>query len=278
MNHIRKVLNSNVVLVDDEENNNFIIMGRGIGYGKKQGDIIYESDQDQVFIPLSDIKQQAVIELFNQLPKKIFDLSEEIIRYGEESLSQKLNVSLHLALADHIYFAIERYRSNMGITNRVFWEMKTFYHNEFQIGIFGINLINKAYKINLPEEEAANIAFHIANAENPLDEPVDSMKSAKMIREITDIVLYSLNRSIDKNGIHYARFINHTRFFAERVLSGSMLSDSGKLYELLHQECADCMPIVNKVENYILNKYQIQITREEKIYLAIHIKRIKTST
>ena len=56
MNRIRKILNSNVVLVDDDENNSFIIMGRGLGYGKRQGDIVPDSNQNQIFIPLSDSK------------------------------------------------------------------------------------------------------------------------------------------------------------------------------------------------------------------------------
>ncbi len=32
---IKKVLNSSVVLVSDHENNEFILLGKGIGYGKR---------------------------------------------------------------------------------------------------------------------------------------------------------------------------------------------------------------------------------------------------
>ncbi len=277
MNRIRKILNSNVVLVDDDEHNSFIIMGRGLGYGKKQGDIVQDSDQNQIFIPLSDSKQQAVLDLFNQLPQKVFELSEQIIRHAEKELERKLNVSVHLALADHIHFAIERCRQGLTITNRVLWEIKTFYRQEFAIGQYGVALLNEAYRLTLPEEEAANIAFHIANAESEAKEGLDSMQSARLIREIKDIVLYSLNRTVDEDSLHYARFIMHTRFFAERLLTGKQLPDSGGLYELFHGEYTDCMPIVDKIEAYLRKKYQIIITREEKIFLAIHIKRMKAA-
>ena len=225
MNRIRKILNSNVVLVDDDEHNSFIIMGRGLGYGKKQGDIVQDSDQNQIFI----------------------------------------------------HFAIERCRQGLTITNRVLWEIKTFYRQEFAIGQYGVALLNEAYRLTLPEEEAANIAFHIANAESEAKEGLDSMQSARLIREIKDIVLYSLNRTVDEDSLHYARFIMHTRFFAERLLTGKQLPDSGGLYKLFHGEYTDCMPIVDKIEAYLRKKYQIIITREEKIFLAIHIKRMKAA-
>lgn len=35
MRKIQKVLNSSVVLVEDEGKNEFILIGKGIGYGKK---------------------------------------------------------------------------------------------------------------------------------------------------------------------------------------------------------------------------------------------------
>ena len=204
-------------------------------------------------------------------------MSEKIISYAEKELDRKLNVSVHLALADHIHFAIERCRQGLTITNRVLWEIKTFYRQEFAAGRYGIALLNEAYGLEWPEEEAANIAFHIANAETEGQEGLDSMQSARLIREIKDIVLYSLNRTVDEDSLHYARFIMHTRFFAERILTGKQLPDTGGIYELFQGEYADCMPIVDKVEHYLQKKYRIVITREEKIFLAIHIKRMKAA-
>ncbi len=101
------------------------------------------------------------------------------------------------------------------------------------------------------------------------------MKSAKMIGEIINIVHYSFNRNIDKEGIHYARFVTHTKYFVERLLSGNMLSDDDNLYDKFCDENEDCLRIAEKVDKFILNKYKLQITYEEKIFMAIHINRIK---
>ena len=44
---IKKVLNSSVVLVSDHENNEFILLGKWIGYGKKVGESIDQSASNQ---------------------------------------------------------------------------------------------------------------------------------------------------------------------------------------------------------------------------------------
>ena len=50
MNYIiKKVLNSSVVLVHDTKDNEFILLGKGIGYGKKTGEYICGSNDNQMF-------------------------------------------------------------------------------------------------------------------------------------------------------------------------------------------------------------------------------------
>lgn len=40
---IRKILNNNLVLVQDGEENEVIVKGKGVGFNKKRGDIVEES-------------------------------------------------------------------------------------------------------------------------------------------------------------------------------------------------------------------------------------------
>lgn len=55
MIYIKKVLNSSVVLVD-KEGQEMIALGKGIGYGKKVGDSIADTQIDQVFLPIDEKK------------------------------------------------------------------------------------------------------------------------------------------------------------------------------------------------------------------------------
>lgn len=51
--HIQKVLNSSVVLVQDDSGEESILLGKGIGYGRKAGEPIERQPSDRVFLPLS---------------------------------------------------------------------------------------------------------------------------------------------------------------------------------------------------------------------------------
>ena len=48
--HIQKVLNSSVVLVQDDSGEESILLGKGIGYGRKAGEPIERQPSDRVFL------------------------------------------------------------------------------------------------------------------------------------------------------------------------------------------------------------------------------------
>ena len=64
--HIQKVLNSSVVLVQDDSGEESILLGKGIGYGRKAGEPIERQPSDRVFLPLSNPDAQPMLELFSR--------------------------------------------------------------------------------------------------------------------------------------------------------------------------------------------------------------------
>ena len=58
--HIQKVLNSSVVLVQDDSGEESILLGKGIGYGRKAGEPIERQPSDRVFLPLSNPGRTAL--------------------------------------------------------------------------------------------------------------------------------------------------------------------------------------------------------------------------
>ncbi len=87
---IRKVLNSSVVLVQDESGEESILLGKGIGYGRP-GQSIDRQPSDRVFIPLSNPDAQPMIELFSSIPPVYLELTEDIVADAEASLGVKLS-------------------------------------------------------------------------------------------------------------------------------------------------------------------------------------------
>ena len=126
MYNIKKVLNSSVVLVCDKNNNEFILLGKGLGYGRKNGEEISVTEKNQIFVPAGNLKTNQFLELLNEIPLEILQVTCEIILEAERLLGVEFNNNLYFSLADHLNFAIERMKKGIKITNRVFWEIKNY--------------------------------------------------------------------------------------------------------------------------------------------------------
>lgn len=275
MPQIKKVLNSSVILVSDEQEKEYIILQKGIGYGRRPGEIVELSGESQIFVPLSSNDRNQFLELLQEIPATYLELSQRIVTYAENQLHTKLNEHIYLALTDHLHFAVERFKEKITITNRVFWELKTFYPKEYQIGLYALDMVREKLEIDLPKEEAANVAFHIVNAQKDEDVQYDAMRAAKLIGKIVTLVTYLMQCQPDKESIHYSRFISHLQYFSERFFTDKMLdSPDDFLYEQFEKGYPKALNCAERVRTLILREYGKAITNEEVVYLAVHIQRL----
>ncbi|PPK79675.1 BglG family transcriptional antiterminator [Lacrimispora xylanisolvens] len=273
---IKRVLNSSVVLAVDENKKEYVCFGKGIGYGKKFGDTVEKETVDQIFMPVENIQINEYLKLLDDIPPIYLDITQKIVSKAEKELGSKLNMSIYFTLSDHLNFAVERAKKDINITNRVYWEIKNYYPEEFKIGKYALNLLNELMDSKLAEEEAANIAFHIINAQSQSNDSKDSMKYAKMIGGIVNLVRYSIGSHLKMEGIHYQRFITHVKFFTERFFNNQMLSDENDaMYEQIATLYPESMEIAYKIKNYIIKVYGGDISKDELTYLAVHINRLQ---
>ncbi|MCY8102550.1 PRD domain-containing protein [Bacillus haynesii] len=272
---IKKVLNSSVVLAVDQNQQEMVLFGRGIGYGRKPGNRIEEKQADQVFMPVDNMKAKEFLQLLDSIPQEFIELTQKIVHYAEEKLKTKLNSGVYFTLIDHLNFAVERYKKNINITNRVYWEIKNYYTEEFEAGNYALQLINETLGIQLPKEEAANIAFHLINALGEETESKNGMKYAKMIGSIVNLVRYTLNMKLDQENIHYSRFITHVKFFVERFYADKLLANQeNELFEQIANLYPQAMDVAFKIKDYIKQVHGNVIPNDELTYLAVHIHRL----
>ncbi len=123
-------------------------------------------DNGQLFVPFVPNDKQNIIQLLQEVPEEYPEITKKIVFYAENVLNTHLNPHIYLTLTDHLHFAVKRDLQNIVVVKRVFWEMKTFYKKEYDIGLYALKLINNRLAVDLPEEEAANIAFYIINTQN----------------------------------------------------------------------------------------------------------------
>lgn len=270
---IKKVLNSSVVLVE-KDGIEMVALGKGIGFGRKPGDVIDNGNVDKIFLE-KNIKTAHVTELIEEIPFDYFEVTRDITNEAEKILGKKLNSNLYLTLTDHIHFAVERAKQGHVLSNKLYWEIKNYYPKEFDIGTISLSILNDRFSVELPKEEASNIAFHLINAQSGSEENQDGFKYAKMISSIVNVVKYSINTKIDTSSIHYTRFITHVRFFVERLYSEKLLKDTEEdLYKQMIILYPYAMDIADKTKKYIKKVYEFDVPNEEIAYLGIHINRL----
>ena len=166
----------------------------------------------------------------------------------------------------------------MVITNRVFWEIKSFYPQEFEAGLHAVEQVRQRLGVELPEQEAANIAFHLANAQAGSDPDYDAARNAKLIGELINLVRYSLNRELDSQSIHTARFITHIKFFVDRFFTDKLLqNDDDLLFEQIKTRYPKELGVALKIKSYLYDKYGWILPNEEVTFLVVHIARIARS-
>lgn len=119
---IAKVLNNNVVVVLDEHRREQVVMGRGLAFQKRPGDVLDDSKIEKVFALQSDELVGRLGELLSQIPLEVMTTCDRIIDLARGRLG-KLQESLYITLTDHCHFAIERQKKGIALRNVLLWEI-----------------------------------------------------------------------------------------------------------------------------------------------------------
>ena len=183
-----KVINNNIIKSFDQENNEVLVMGKGLGFQKKPGDEVDTDLIEKVYVSSQELNSNKLAQLLADVPIEHVQIANEIISFAKVSLGKKLNDNIFLTLTDHISYAIERYNNGIPIQNALLWEIKRFYNHEFLIGKESLNMIKNKLGIDLPEDEAGFIALHIVNAELDMAQVSQVSEMTKIIQNITNIV------------------------------------------------------------------------------------------
>lgn len=273
---IEKVINNNIISAYEKSGAEVIVMGREIGFKKKQGEVVPADQISKIFRIKSRTLAEQFKELLANMPLERVRISDEIISHAKDHLKLKLNQSIYVTLTDHINFAIERVSQGIEPQNALLWEIKRFYPQEFQLGIYALELIQDRLDILLPEDEAGFIALHFVNAEYGTDIR-DAVKFPDQMQAIVDIVERDLGILLDESSLHYERFMTHIKFLIQRIYRKELLSSEDRELSLLMQrkypreyQCS------LKVAEYIMQATGSRLSEEEIMYLSVHIRRVTT--
>lgn len=272
---VEKVINNNIVVSKDQEGNEIIVMGRGIGFQKKAGSDISKEAVEKIFKLDNEDSMNRFKDLLKTLPMEHLKLSDEIISYAKEHLDVSLSQTVYLTLTDHISFAIEQCKEGKIFTNMLLEEVRRFYPDEYMVGMYAIGLIQERTGCKFGEDEAAAIALHLVNAEFGL-KVNDTWKMTNMMRDMMNLIEYEFG--VKMKDSYYKEWMTvNLKFLAHRMLwvqPGQEQPDP-QLSEFTRGHYAEEYALTARMRQFLKEKYECEMTEEENLYLVLNIKRMK---
>ncbi|SFA57068.1 transcriptional antiterminator, BglG family [Anoxybacillus pushchinoensis] len=270
---IEKVLNNNVLIASHPTYDEVVLIGKGIGFGKKKGDVIEQKGVEKWFILKNEREQEQYKKLLPHVDEEFIGLMNDIIRHIQKRTNSSLNEHIHVALTDHILFAIKRLEQGMDIKNPFLVETKSLYPLEYDVAAEVVNMLNERLHIELPEGEIGFIALHIHSAltNHQLSEV---NQHSQLISRLVSVVEEQLNIRIDRESIHYLRFVRHLRYAIERVKKGEKIEEPKKLSNILKETYPLCYNLSWKLIKIMQQTLQLPVDEAEAVYLTLHLQRL----
>lgn len=268
---IQKTLSNNVVLVE-KENQKYILVGKGIGFGKKKGVCLENSQSiEEKFISLNGLKENEYEKFLTEVDPKIIELVEKIMEMVKNELGEGLNPNVHVGLIDHINFAIKRLKEGIEIVNPFLVETKLLYPVEFDLAQKAVEILKKYLKIYIPKAEIGFLALHIYGGRGNKSK-TQALENSKMLHKILGHVERKFGIEMDKNTFDYNRFIMHLRGVIDRVCNNKCIDNL-----FLHKLKDDLMvefKVAYDISKIMEKSLNVSIPESEIGYIAIHLYRI----
>ncbi|WP_075980524.1 glucose PTS transporter transcription antiterminator GlcT [Bacillus massilinigeriensis] len=271
---VTKVLNNNVLIGDHLSYGEVVLIGKGIGFNRKQGEKIDRSLVEKLFILKNEREQENYKKLLPFLDNDLLEVIISAIELIKKKINTPLNEHIHVALTDHLLFTVSRLSKGMELKNPFLIETKALYPFEFQIAKEVVGLIEKQTGIYLPDGEIGFIALHIHSSIMNRDIS-DINRHSQLVTQLIDMVEDVFHMEIDKDSIEYMRLVRHLRFTIERVVNGEVVKEPEKIANLLKEEYPLCYNLSWKLIKVMQQALKKTVFDAEAVYLTMHLQRLQ---
>lgn len=132
---ILRILNNNALLAEEKgDGSERILLGKGIGFGKRAGDEVTIDEGVQVYTPVVREEQHSAIHAVNAIDPVYIETAGKIIEAAEK-VFDSINGDILLPLADHLAFAARRERENIFLSNPFIPDIKILFGKEYAVAL-----------------------------------------------------------------------------------------------------------------------------------------------
>lgn len=274
MYQIIKVLNHNALLVSsDESNQESILLGKGIGFGRKNGQRLSNKEEAKEYKLEKDDGRAAWIGTDEGIEPIYLEAAGKIIEEAR-LVFDEIHSGILLPLADHIAFAAKRIKANEFVPNPFIPDIKGLFGREYAVALKCRDAIKELAGYEITDDEAGFIALHIHSGLSN-EQASETLKHTQIVNECVKKISALTGREIDSGeSLAYARLLSHLYYMLVRTKKGAPVNIC--LDEFMEQQYPKAYQISKEICSYMEERMELQMDPMEKGYLAVHIERYMT--
>jgi len=272
MHKIKKVLNHNsVITVETDELKEYLIMGKGVGFGMKPTQAISIQSNYRLFSLSESSDRGTVKEIVKHVDPFFLEIAEEVLDNAEKNFPS-VDHNIVFPMADHLEYATKRIRNHEEISNPLLNDIKILFYAEYKSAEIVRDLLQEKLSLDISDDEIGYIALHIHSSTSN-DKISQSIETAQAVRNCISKIEETTGHKISIESLSYNRMMNHIRYMVARIQKQEPLKLSMNDYvSHAYPESFETAGIIYKELGKSLNA---EFSQPEIGYLAMHIERVK---
>ena len=271
MYRIAKTLNHNSFIgVEEENNREYLVMGKGIAFGKKTGQRVQPGDDARIYSLTEMTERGNARTIVQGVSPLSLELASAVLDEAEKEFG-KIDRSIVFPMADHLDFAVRRIQNGEQISNPLTDDIRVMFYKEYKVASCIGELLKERLQIEIDEHEIGYLALHVHSA--IVEENVSqAMEVARAVRESISLVEHITGHTIDVMSLSYNRMMNHIKYMVARAMTGEDLRIN--MNEYIESKFPEAYMTAKKVCDMLGKSIGKELDEMEIGYLAMHIERI----
>ena len=257
------------------------MIGRGIAFGKRKGQLVDPSAVEQTFVPEQGMSGERLSMTLSEIPAEILSIATLLESKVRAEGALELSNSFILPLADHLHYAVVRARDGVRVEYPLAPEVTVLYPREVEYGRTVLQMVRERLQVELDPNEAIPLALHLVNAQFATADMSQAFRMTEVFAQVFEIIEASYERKIDPDSMSAARFVTHLRYLFVRAsrASANRAEDVDEvsqpsLLAALRADVPRAYACAQKVLLVLQMQLKQSLTRDELTYLTIHIARL----
>ena len=250
MYNIRKILNNNALLVVGEtEQTESILLGKGIGFGKKIGDCLQHSEAIKEYRLAQNDGRTVAIGTENGIEPVYLEAAGRIIEEAER--------------------VFDKISSDILLPNPFIPDIKVLFGKEYAVAMKSRDIIKEYAGYEITDDEAGFIALHIHSGLSH-EQVSETMKYTQIINQSMQMIVEESQKNVQEESLAYTRLLSHLYYILVREKNGGRVGVDLNAYMM--EKYSRAMVVAKRVCRFMENAAQISLDELEQGYLAVHIE------